>query len=683
MAVTAMFLEPDARLGDYRIRKPIGCGGMAIVYIAEQESLHRDVALKVIPSTDEEFRRRVKLEALVIAALEHPNIIGIHEYGEVDGWLFLAMRLVRGENLAERMHERPLSAQETVRLLTPIADALDAAHRAGIVHRDVKPQNILIDGAGCPYLADFGIAKGPAGPDATDTRGFVGTDMYAAPEQITGLRVTPATDVYSLTAVLYHCLAGRPPYAGEHATDVLSAHVSKDPPGLPPDHPWAPGLDLVIARGMAKRSEDRFQTASELMRSVSAVIQSRTPSASVAPEATTHSAARPRPAAPPARPHTGSRRRGVLLGMGGVALLLVLVAAGLAWPGSSSSPTPPKRFSVRGGMFTISYARPWHAVTTTVPGSFALSERSLGPAGSSSVRLAAGNATLAAGPLVRSSLIPGGPPPELVRRLRGGYRTADARVAGHAGRAYTWSAFGGAVVAYVLPAWAGDSAIICEGQISPGTLLRSCAGLARDATISDTRTLAPGPDHALARSISGALAKVESQRASLKGLRGDTLKARVPKASALADAEQQAASALAALAVPARYRSSVRSLRQALADEGAAFRSLTAAARADSSSGYSKAVANVHKRSRSLAGAASALKAYQLEVPALGALTLHGPPPPISSTTPGGPPTQGSGGTAGTSGNQGTASAGGGQTAGGSGGSGQGSGGGPVTYPAT
>ncbi len=682
MAVTAMFLEPGTRLGSYRIRKPIGCGGMAIVYIAEQEPLHRDVALKVIPSTDEEFRRRVEREALVIAALEHPNIIGIHEYGEVDGWLFLAMRLVRGENLAERMRERPLSAQETVRLLAPIADALDAAHRAGIVHRDVKPQNILIDGAGRPYLADFGIAKGPAGPDATDTRGFVGTEMYAAPEQITGLQVTPATDVYSLTAVLYHCLAGRPPYAAEHATDVLSAHVSKDPPGLPPDHPWASALNRVIARGMAKRPQDRFQTASELMRSVSDVIESRMPSASLAPEATTQSGAHPVPAVRAARARTGSRRRGVLLGLSGVALLLVLVAVGLALPGSSNPPRPLKRFSVRGGMFTISYARPWHAVTTTVPGSFALSDRSLGPAGSSSVRLAAGNATLAAGPLGKSSLIPGGPPPALVKKFGRVYKESGARVAGLAGRAYTWSAFGGAVVAYVLPTWAGDSAIICEGQISPGTLLRSCSGAARDATISDTHTLAPGPDRTLANSVSGALATVEARRSTLKGLSDATLKARASKASALAAAERQAASALAAMSVPARYRSSVRSLRVALADEGAAFKSLASDASASNASLYSRDAKRVHELSQSLAGAAGALKAYQLEVPALGALTLAAPPTPVSLPPNGGQSAQGGGGTGGTSGNPGTAGSGAGSGSGG-GGSGQGHSGGTSTYPPT
>jgi hypothetical protein len=609
---------------------------------------------------------------LAIAALEHPNIIGIHGYGEVDGWLFLAMRLVRGENLAERMRERPLSPQETVRLLTPIADALDAAHRAGIVHRDVKPQNILIDGAGCPYLADFGIAKGPAGTDAIDTRGFVGTEMYAAPEQITGLRVTPATDVYSLTAVLYHCLAGRPPYAAERPTDVLSAHVSKAPPGLAPEHPWASGLNRVIARGMAKRPQDRFQTASGLMRSVSDVIESRMPSASVAPEATTHRAAHPLPSTPAARPRTGSRRRGVLLGLGGVAVLLVLLAVGLALPGSSSRSKPLKRFSVRGGMFTISYPRPWHAVTTTVPGSFALSDRSLGPAGSSSVRLAAGDATLAAGPLVTSSLIPGGPPPALVSRLPGGYRTTDARVAGHPGRAYTWSAFGGAVVAYVLPAWAGDSAIICEGQISPGTLLRSCRGLARDATISDTHTLAPGPDRALAHSISGALATVEARRSSLKGLSDATLKARASKASALAAAERQAASALAAMSVPDRYRSSVRSLRQALGDEGAAFKSLASAAKANNRSRYSSDAHRVHRVSQSLAGAAGAFKAYQVGVPALGTLTLDGPPPPPPVTLPpaGVQLSQGSGGTGGSVGNAGNLGSSSGS--GGNGGSGSG-----------
>ena len=671
MALTSMFLEPGTRLGGYRIRKPIGCGGMAIVYIAEQESVPRDVALKVIPGTDEEFRRRVAHEAAVVGRLDHPNIVGIHDCGEEEGWLFLAMKLVRGENLAERMRERPLSAQETVRLLTPIAAALDAAHRAGIVHRDVKPQNILIDGGGRPYLADFGIAKGPAGPDSTDTGGFVGTDMYAAPEQITGCRVTPATDIYSLTAVLYQCLAGRPPYAAEHASAVLNAHVHEAPPTLPADHSWASGLDPLIARGMAKRPEDRFLSACELMRSVADVIQARTPFARAAPDATTHSAAHPLPAAPAPRPRTETRRTGVLVGLGAIAVLLALLAVGLALPGSSRSRTPRERFSARGGMFTISYTRPWHAVTRALPGSFALSDRSVGPAGSSSVRLAAGDATVAAGPLVRSPLVPGGPPPALVNRLPGGYRTADAQVAGHAGRAYTWSAYGGSLVAYVLPTWSGDSAIICQGQISPGTLLRACSRLARDATISGTRTLAPGPAHALARSISDALAKVEAQRSVLKGLPGATLTTREAKASELAGVEQRAAAVLAAMSVPDRYRSSVRSLREALAKEGAAFKSLAAAARADDSSRYSTGVANVHHLSQRLGDAAGALKAYDLEVPTLGALTLDAPPARVSLTTTTGQSPQGSAGTAGTSGNQGTGGASGRASSGGNAGSSQ------------
>ena len=680
MAVTAMILPSGTQLGDYRIRDVIGWGGMAVVYRAEQRGLNRDVALKVIPGTDEEFRRRVVHEGRVVAHLRHPNIIGIHAAGEENGWLYLAMPLVHGENLDERRRERHLTPMETIGLLTPIADALDAAHLAGVIHRDVKPQNILIDEDGRPYLADFGIATGVTDSEVGDTRGFVGTGMYAAPEQITGHTVSPATDVYSLTAVLYHCLAGCPPYEREHLSGVFDAHIHADPPSLPAGSSLAEGLNPVIARGMAKRPEDRFSKAGELMRSVSSVVAPGAATATtVAPAATTQPAGG-RALTPPAHRRTSARRRkGLLLALGGIAVVLVALAIGLAMQSSPSLPRSVPRFIARGGPFTISYTRPWRAVSAAQLGSFVLTDRELGLAAGSSLRLAAGSASLAAGRLVDVPAIPGSPPAALVARFGRGYVTGDSQVAGHAGRTYTWPSLGGeSQVGYVLATGTADSVIVCQGPSSPGTLLRSCGALAREATAPSSAVLPPGPDSALARSISGALARVQSQRSSLKGLPQATLAERGNRASELARTERRGLSALAAVSVPARYRSSVRSLQRALNAEEAAFSRLAKAGNAEDTSQYSTYAGQVHVRSQGLASAEVALGRYRLRVPALGVIKLAGPP--VAANTGGSSPqpasgTAGGGGSAGTFGN--------GSGGGGGGGSGGGSGGGGGSHPAT
>ena len=243
---------------------------MAIVYRAEHLLLRGEVALKVIAppiAGDDAFRKRFLSEGRAAAKLHHPNVVAIHYSDEVDGRLFLAMEFVRGATLADRMHAGGLSAKQAISLLVPIADALDAAHALDIVHRDVKPQNIIISDAGHPYLTDFGIAKGVATAGFSETDGFIGTVTYAAPEQILlGGSVTAATDVYALTAVLFHCLTGRPAYLGESSEAVLHAHVVGPPPTVAPDRPGGIQLNALTARGMAKDPAARFASASELMR---------------------------------------------------------------------------------------------------------------------------------------------------------------------------------------------------------------------------------------------------------------------------------------------------------------------------------------------------------------------------------------------------------------------------------
>ncbi|HST54980.1 MAG TPA: serine/threonine-protein kinase [Solirubrobacteraceae bacterium] len=270
-------LSPGAKLGGYRIVDVLGIGGMAIVYRAEQLSLGRWVALKVLAprlGDDLLFRERFRREGLHAAELEHPHIVPVYDSGEADGRLFLAMRLVDGQTLAEHIHDPGLSGDEAVALLSPIASALDCAHANGLIHRDVKPQNILINRKGHPYLADFGVAKGAHTPGLTTAGGFVGTVAYASPEQIRGERPTPASDTYALTAVLYQCLTGNVPYVRDTEAGMMLAHLNEPPPALPTTDLRDAALADVIARGMAKHAADRYASAGALLHEASACLHS-------------------------------------------------------------------------------------------------------------------------------------------------------------------------------------------------------------------------------------------------------------------------------------------------------------------------------------------------------------------------------------------------------------------------
>jgi serine/threonine protein kinase len=252
---------------------------MAVVYRATQLDLERTVALKLIAPShadDPRFRARFLRESRLAATVEHPHVIPIFAAGDDHGLLFIAMRYVDGVDLGgvlERM--APLDPKDAVRIIEQVAGALDAAHRAGLVHRDVKPSNILLDSElESAYLTDFGIAR-EFGHDATVTSSgaFVGSAAYAAPEQATGELVDQRTDIYALGAILYHALAGEPPY-GEGATMVatLFAHANAPVPTISSAVEALRPFDPVIARAMAKRPADRFETAAELAASARAAL---------------------------------------------------------------------------------------------------------------------------------------------------------------------------------------------------------------------------------------------------------------------------------------------------------------------------------------------------------------------------------------------------------------------------
>ena len=265
-------LQPGTLLGGYRIDEVIGHGGMGVVYEATQLSLKRTIAVKLLAShlsEDPRFRERFRREGELQARLDHPHIVTVHEAGESEHGLFLAMRLVRGPRLKDLILARELNAERTVRILAPIADALDAAHEEGLIHRDVKPQNILVAARDHAFLADFGLTKLPGEKSLTDTGQFMGTLDYVAPEQIVGEPPTARTDVYAFAAVLCECLTGTVPYPRENEAAVLYAHLSDQPPRLSEREPRLPAdVDEVVTRGLAKEAGDRYATAGELMDDV-------------------------------------------------------------------------------------------------------------------------------------------------------------------------------------------------------------------------------------------------------------------------------------------------------------------------------------------------------------------------------------------------------------------------------
>jgi serine/threonine protein kinase len=266
----AAVLKPGRLLGNYRIDGVLGQGGMGIVYEATQLSLQRTVALKVIGadvSADASFRERFRLEGLIQAALDHPHIVTVFEAGEHERNLFIAMRLVRGPTLKDMIIARDLDAGRALRILAPIGDALDTAHAAGLIHRDVKPQNILVGPRDHAYLADFGLMKPVGQRGLTRTGQFVGSIDYIAPEQINSEEATARTDVYALGAVLFEALTGIVPYPKASDAAVLYAHMSDDPPRVTDQRPELPvALDRVIAAAMAKSPEDRPASAAQLLR---------------------------------------------------------------------------------------------------------------------------------------------------------------------------------------------------------------------------------------------------------------------------------------------------------------------------------------------------------------------------------------------------------------------------------
>ncbi len=270
-----MSVSADPRIGSellgYRIEALVGRGGMGVVYRAWDPRLKRNVALKLVApelSGEERFRVRFLAESEVAASLEHPNVVPIHDAGEVEGQLYLAMRYVDGSDLKALLREEgALEPARALAICAQVADALDQAHERGLVHRDVKPSNVLLDERDHAYLADFGLTRrlSEQAPGFRPTLSL-GTPAYVSPEQIEGGEVDGRADVYSLGCLLHECLTGDVPFQRDSELAVLWAHVQEEAPKASARNPaLLEAIDAVLAKALAKEPEERYATCSELV----------------------------------------------------------------------------------------------------------------------------------------------------------------------------------------------------------------------------------------------------------------------------------------------------------------------------------------------------------------------------------------------------------------------------------
>jgi eukaryotic-like serine/threonine-protein kinase len=278
--VTAMMTAPFTHLGRYRLLRELGRGAMGVVFLAEDESLQRQVAIKtlLVPGgggADGEHREaRFRQEAKAAGGLNHPNVITIHDLGREGEWLYIAMELLQGVELRDRMQQGPIPLDEALHVAAQVASGLAAAHARGIVHRDVKPGNIMLLPGGHVKIMDFGIARMQKSEVRTQSGTMMGSPKYMSPEQVGGHSIDHRSDIFSLGSVLYEMVVGAPAFAGSNIGALLNAILHSSPLPASQARPGVPAsVELVIARAMHKNPQQRYQDAAEMAQDL---VQCRT-----------------------------------------------------------------------------------------------------------------------------------------------------------------------------------------------------------------------------------------------------------------------------------------------------------------------------------------------------------------------------------------------------------------------
>jgi serine/threonine protein kinase len=650
-------LQSGTIVEGYRIDGVLGEGGMGIVYRATQLSLNRVVALKLLSTEfgdDPGFRTRFQREGQLQAALDHQHIVTVYEAGQTDQGLFLAMRLIEGPTLKDLILRDQLDPRRSLRILAQVAQALDVAHDAGLIHRDIKPQNILIGKGDHVYLADFGLIKAPdESSRLTGTGQFIGTIDYVSPEQIQGDPATAASDIYALSGVLFECLTREVPFPRPNEAATVHAHVMAPPP-LVSDHrnDMPKAIDEVIQRGMAKEPSDRPASASDLIREATQAFATVAPSpggaaqetrlslpsdegepgqptlppsggrdqrtrvpggaavataASVAP-VSAGPAEQTRPAGIAATEAPARERSPALPILAGV-LAVVAIAAGflIGHSGSGSSSSGFASFASVGHL-QLHYPSGWQLSSTApaVPG-MTFSDPVVLAASASHGQLNAGTVTDAAGPTLL---------PAAFRARVGSALPAPQPVSLGSIPAYRYSGLRvhgitGAVTVYAAPTTAGVATISCWSTAQPAaTFDDTCARVAATLKLVGASPSGLGPSPAYAKALSAALGALGSSTA---GALGQLRTAKTPggqasAAAALSAAYAGAAARLAKTTTPALVQDIHGAILGDLRRVARAYASAATAARANHGSAFASAATAVRSGTTALAQAIARLR---------------------------------------------------------------------------
>ncbi len=608
------------QVAGYRIEGVIGAGGMGVVYEATQLALDRPVALKVLSpglGADDEFRGRFRQEAMLQAALEHPNIVPVYEAGESEDGLYIAMRLVRGVDLKGLIESGELPPERALDLLAQAAAALDAAHAAGLVHRDVKPQNVLVDENDHAFLADFGLTKGAGARGVTLTGQYAGSLDYGAPEQIRGEPYGPSSDLYAFAAVLYEALTGEVVFPYDTEAALLYAHLTQEPPRPSERHAGLPAaLDEVVGRGLAKRPENRYRNATELVEEARRALAAQ-PLASASgngrrrfSETIVDGAvlrAPPMIAVEPAR-------RMPWRTISGVAVALVALAVGGFAIGRVTHPPPgdPLGHADAGPLSLTFPSGDWRpAAVPRIPGLRLASAVAL----ASTAKQRPG--TIVAG-LAPDAQGPGLLPPQLESQLIAVAPSHPVRLGGLQGLDYPSLPAGEVpwqLSLLLVPTTRGAVAVACltPRVLAAGAEPADCERVAATLRLHGLAVLPLGPTARYARATSSTLTLLVGERlADRRELARATTPGEQARAGdALRGAFASAARRLAAVAPAPFARPAHEALVARLREASARYRLLAAAARGHDDRAYRRDAAGVEAAERAVDAAISRLESLQ------------------------------------------------------------------------